>query len=366
MQKAIKQTLLRLGGYAVARRLYAYVEHRRLAQRYRKLLQRGEAPLPDMVMFEPTQRCNLSCKMCYQDRGSLANRGELTLQQITGFFDQNPYLQKVTLMGGEIFMRQDMMALIRYLDQTRDIVLSTNGTLLGHGEITALAQCQHIVTISISLDGPKPVHEAIRRVGGSYDKTVQAITGLAAVIPVTVTCVIQNDNIEVLPELVDLCAAMGVKKLKFEFERLYPQEQITAQMGEGRQELLASNGSKRGYSLQTLQAKLSECQDRGRKNGVYVAFDPPYLINKLAHCYSGNLRSQYRYICQSLRMATIAPNGDVINCYAIRQPFGNILDRPFNEIWNGEIARGYRGQLLENNLRPLCENCPFMYAYSGE
>ena len=37
-------------------------------------------------------------------------------------------------------------------------------------------------------------------------------------------------------------------------------------------------------------------------------------------------------------MATLAPNGDVINCFAIRKPFGNILEASFDTIWNSETA----------------------------
>ncbi len=62
-------------------------------------------------------------------------------------------------------------------------------------------------------------------------------------------------------------------------------------------------------------------------------------------------------------MATIAPNGDLIHCFAIRKSFGNILSEPFETLWNSEEAKGFRKQLIKNNLTPLCESCTLMSPY---
>lgn len=367
MQRMIKQSLLRFGGYKVARNLHSRIEQHRFMKRLHNFLETGNAPLPDMIILEPTQRCNLSCKMCYQDRAALANRGELTLDQIIEFFERNPYLKKVALIGGEIFIRPDMIDLIRYLDRTRDIVISTNGTLIGGSEISALRCCSRIITICFSLDGPKVIHETIRRVSGSYDKTVCAIKALAPVFPVTVTCVIQDDNLDVLPEFVDLCADMGVKKLNFELERIYLDVEIAQTMVETKlipdDIPISSRERTREYPLETLQGKIRECQSHGKKAGIYVTFDPPFLMDEITACYVGNLRSKDKYICQRLFVPTIAPDGNLITCFVIRKPFGNILDAPFNDVWNSESANTYRRQLVRNNLTPLCENCPSMMPY---
>jgi radical SAM protein with 4Fe4S-binding SPASM domain len=305
--------------------------------------------------------------MCYQDRTALAGYKELTLEQIIDFFEHNSYLRKVTLIGGEIFVRRDMVDLIRYLNRSREIIISTNGTLIGDSEIDALRRCRRISTICISLDGPKLIHESIRRVRGSYDKTVRTIKALAQAIPVTVTCVIQEDNLVLLPEFVDLCADMGVKKVKFELERIYPDEKISRALlnaGPGSVNIpISPMGLARGYLIETFRTKLRESLSRGQKKGVYVTFDPQFLIGEIEGCYAGDLRSRYKYVCESFRMATIAPDGSLINCFAIRKPFGNILDAPFDEVWNSDIARSYRKELLRNNLTPSCENCPFMTSF---
>jgi radical SAM protein with 4Fe4S-binding SPASM domain len=364
IKRLVKQSLLRAGGYSALHYVYGRLEDYGLLRRYRHFQETGFAPLPDMVMFEPTQRCNLRCKMCFQDRGAIVTSHELTSAEIFHFFDQTPHLHKITLIGGEIFMRQDILDLIHHLDQSRDLVLCTNGTLLGEPQIASLRQCHRVYTMCISLDGPKEIHESIRRVNGSYDKAVHAISSVAGSIPVTVNCVIQDDNLQALHELVGLCAQMKAKKLKFELERLFLDESICKAMDETELNLddlpVSSKGRSRGYSVGSLRNKLLECQRLGKEQGLYVVLDPPFLMDEMDACYSGTVRNKRSHICQSLRTATITPNGDVINCLSIRKPFGNILESPFHEIWNSETARAYRYQLFRNNLTTLCENCPFM------
>ncbi len=371
IQRGIKQNLLRFGGYSIAKHLYAKLEQYQLRQRVRSFLHKGTFPLPDMMMFEATQHCNLRCKMCFQDREILANsHDELSTEQIIDFFDHQPYLKKITLIGGEIFVRKDMLDLICHLDQTRNLVLSTNATLLDEAKIAMLKKCRNIVTICISLDGPPEIHDAIRRVPGAYNKTTRTIQALAPFFPVTVNCIISNENIEFLPEMVNQCATLGVPKLKFELERIYPEDGKSlaiAETGLQSDDLpISSKGRQREYSVGKLRSTLRECQSRGQKAGISVMFDPFFLMNNIDACYAGNLRTKKKYICQSFRMATLAPNGDLINCFAIRKPFGNILEASFDSIWNSETATAYRRELLRNNVTPLCENCPFMVSYQGK
>jgi radical SAM protein with 4Fe4S-binding SPASM domain len=364
MRRIIKQGLLHFGGYGVAQKLHAQMEHRILVTSVRKFLDTGEVPVPNEVVFEPTQRCNLRCKMCHQDRVALGKQGELTLDQIVAFFDRNTKLQKVSLIGGEIFVRRDMIAMIRHLNRNRNIVLSTNGTLVGNVEIEALRSCKRIFTICISLDGTKAVHDSIRRVDGAYDKAIRTIENLAPFLPVTVNCVILDENLECFTEVVDICASLGVMKIKLEFERKFPEEVISLASDEFElqpDELpTASREGAKTYCLNTLRDRLVECQDHGKKQGIYVTFDPPFLMDEMEACYAGNIRTQKKCICDNLRRAVIAPNGDLVHCFIIRKTFGNILHQSFDEIWNSEAAKEFRLHLLQNNLTPLCESCPSM------
>jgi radical SAM protein with 4Fe4S-binding SPASM domain len=187
--------------------------------------------------------------------------------------------------------------------------------------------------------------------------------------PVTVSCVIQRDNITALLELIDVCRSIGVKKIKFEFERIYSEKSVAQSI----EELAITSGDiplflkehARSYSLNDLQKNLLACLVSGKKSGIYIAFDPPFLMDKLEKCYQGMLRSERQYFCLlCFRMPHITPEGDLIYCFAARKSFGNILESPLEEIWNSEESKAYRRKLLRNNLMSLCENCPYMIPYS--
>jgi radical SAM protein with 4Fe4S-binding SPASM domain len=360
MQARLRNFLLSSSSYKIARKFYKRLEQHDLERCIRTLLQTGLTPLPDTVFLEPTQRCNLRCKMCYQDRVALNEQGEMTLSQIIEFFDDNLFLRKVALCGGEIFVRRDVAELIRHLDKTRDIVISTNGTLIGDSEISLLRSCRRLVSVCISLDGPKPIHDSIRGIPGSFEKVIRTIKTLAPIVPVSITCVILKENLEFLPNIVDQCAEMGVKKMKLELERIYTENsksQASLETDIESETLPLSSGRERGYSLESFQNTIHECKKRADKVGLHLTFDPEFLMEETEGCYGSNLRRRRHYICQAFRMATVTPSGDLIHCYAIRKPFGNVVDFPLEKIWNSDSANTFRKELLRNNLTSVCENC---------
>lgn len=366
LKKFLKHSLLQWRGYSLARRFYMYFEHHALSRTVSVFLKTGLLPLPDKAILEPTLRCNLRCSMCYQERSAFTKLSELSVPQLLAFFEQAPFLKTISLIGGEIFIRQDILTLIRQLNEHHDLVLSTNGTLLNSEVLTALKICSRIFTICLSLDGPQEFHDRIRHVHGSYAKTVHAIKKLTSVLPVTVNCVILAENLEVLPEFVESCARMGVGKIKLEFERRYSdttlQETRDALGLSADDAPLTQTTTERRYPLQLLRQTLQECQQRAKHAGVYLLFDPYFLTEHLEECYTSTLRGKRRYLCKNFRTVTITPAGDVIHCRKIRKVFGNILEAPFENIWNNNTAYTYRQRLLQHNLTPVCENCPSLIA----
>ncbi len=368
MHRGIKQTLLKVGGYRLAADLSCRYEEIQLRYHVRRLPETGILRLPDYAMFEPTQRCNLDCKMCFQDRTKMIKGDELPLSQIRAFFEENRCLKKVTLIGGEPFVRRDILDLIQYLNESRDVVVCTNGTLLDAREWEFLCRCKRLISVCISLDGPREVHEAIRGKKGCYDAACRTIAALAPAVPVTVNCVLQEETLPVLGELVDICAALGVRKLKLELERLYGsanQHETIKLLGLGEADLPhSSRGRSRNYKLEELRCALREAALRGQQAGIYVFPDPPYLTDALSDCYENSLRQARKCLCHSLRTATIAPDGSLLFCFNIRVPFGKITEQSLKQLWNSETAVSFRAALASRNFSPQCENCPFLVPVS--
>src|SRR5689334_4365111 len=127
----------RARAFPLARHAWARYRRRRYEQRIRRFVDEktGRADrLPMGAVYEATMRCNLHCEFCYV--GDLLNiegqwREEMTLDALRKAFPDDPGLQ-VSLTGGEIFMRKDIMSV---LDLFREKgyacgYLTTNGTII--------------------------------------------------------------------------------------------------------------------------------------------------------------------------------------------------------------------------------------------
>ena len=96
--------------------------------RLNKKLNKGS--LPRIFIFAVTYKCNSKCSTCsiwkrYLEKGSLAKK-ELSIGEIQNFLD-SPILKKlkaVNLTGGEPFLRNDLVELIKAFesDKIREIL----------------------------------------------------------------------------------------------------------------------------------------------------------------------------------------------------------------------------------------------------
>lgn len=130
---------------------------------------------PTFTVFFVTRRCNLNCKMCFYTGRPPGN--ELTLEEIQRLAKSLPPQWFMMLTGGEPFLRKDIVDIAAaFYDQgTINLHFSTNGTLTevtlaGVRKIAAYARQSRILVVT-SIDGPKALHDSIRRRPGVFDQT---------------------------------------------------------------------------------------------------------------------------------------------------------------------------------------------------
>jgi MoaA/NifB/PqqE/SkfB family radical SAM enzyme len=142
--------------------------------------------LPMGLVYEATMRCNLHCEFCYV--GDLLNlegewREELSPEALAKAFPAGQL--QVSLTGGEIFMRKDILSV---LDVFREKgyacgYLTTNGTIISEERADALAELAargFLKHISVSIDGPGDLHDRARGVRGTYARTAEGLRRLQA------------------------------------------------------------------------------------------------------------------------------------------------------------------------------------------
>src|SRR4029079_3178921 len=160
----------------LARHAWARYRRRRYEGRIQRFLREGSGRadrLPMGAVYEATMRCNLHCEFCYV--GDLLNlegawRKELTLEALSKAFPAQKDFQ-ISLTGGEIFMRKDIMSVLDLFREKGYAAgyLTTNGTIITEERADALAELAakgFLKHISVSVDGPKELHDAARGLKG--------------------------------------------------------------------------------------------------------------------------------------------------------------------------------------------------------
>jgi len=162
--------------------------------------------IPFQLNIHVTDACNLRCKYCYINFSHAAPDMPFAQLELIIRDAADMGTERISLEGGEPLIRKDIgdiVNLVRDLDMECNI--NTNGFFVA----AKIEQIKRVDMLSVSLDGPKEVHDAMRG-AGSFDKAIQAI-GIARQrgIKVHVLFVMNRSNRYSLDALLDLAQTHG-------------------------------------------------------------------------------------------------------------------------------------------------------------
>jgi uncharacterized protein len=147
----------------------------------------------DTILIKVASRCNINCKYCYVynlgDEGWTTMPAQISLETIEAISErlgdltneeQHPFA--TVLHGGEPFLlgpmklRLVLRSLRSRLPQEYPIGIQTNGILITQRILDICSEMR--ATISVSLDGPRAIHDR-DRIGhdgsGTYDKVIRGL-----------------------------------------------------------------------------------------------------------------------------------------------------------------------------------------------
>ncbi|MBU1233259.1 MAG: methyltransferase domain-containing protein, partial [Proteobacteria bacterium] len=165
--------------------------------------------------FHLTDACNLSCRHCLFAASPTKTRS-LEPELLQNTVDQALALgcRLFSFTGGEPFLYPDFLPFLhRLLERNQDVhaAILTNGMLLDlHlDELKGMSRLH----LQVSLDGLEVAHDRLRG-RGSYGKLMENLRVLQkAEIPVTLSVALSRENIEDLPQLVDVAAEVGAASI---------------------------------------------------------------------------------------------------------------------------------------------------------
>jgi pyrroloquinoline quinone biosynthesis protein E len=292
---------------------------------------RASIPPPVSLLAEFTHRCPLQCPYCSNPLGLERAGRELDTATWQRVLDEATALGvlQTHFSGGEPTARRDLVDLVRHaagLGQYSNLI--TSGVLLDQAKLDALIEAglDHL-QLSIQ-DSRSTSADGIARHRDSHAKKLRlAAMVRAAGLPLTINAVVHRQNLDHLPEIIDLAVDLGAQRLEVAHVQYHGWALVN-------RAALMPTREKAERAIELVR------EARERLKGV-LAIDyvvPDYYARYPKPCMGGWGR-------QNLN---VTPSGKVLPCHAAETitslSFDFVTERPLAEIWYQSAAfNAFRG-----------------------
>ena len=169
------------------------------------------AARPIYAVWEVTLRCDLSCRHCSSQAGR-PRPDELTTREALDVVDQLADLgvREVTLIGGEAYLRDDWLEIVRAVRGRRMECTVVTGGRGFTRERAEAARDAGVQSVSVSVDGTAATHDFLRGLEGSHAAALEAMRNLSrAGVQVSANTQVGRRNRRELEELLGILEREG-------------------------------------------------------------------------------------------------------------------------------------------------------------
>ena len=329
--------------------------------------------LKDLVFFV-TNRCNLHCIHCFYWQPLSRPVDELDSGQIKTILSsfKRP-LHRVTLTGGEPFLRYDLAGICKLfhdLCKTKNIYILTNGyfpEIIYETALRILKIRGLKLHIAVSLDGFRETHNYVRNDENSFDNAVMTIRRLKTLekkfdFHLRVSTSICQENLSELVGLSKLVRKeLNVALHVFEITR------DASFFSEIPKNIKINDYGPQDKSILLSQKQLKELRSNIKKFyliGPYISLKNLllriYYVNVLKLSLLTVLKKKRAYPCSAGNtIGVIYADGNLSFCEAT-QSIGNLKEAnlDFDQIWHSEEANKKRRQMKNC----CCSNTCYLFA----
>lgn len=290
---------------------------------------------------------------------------ELSVDEIQKISASLGNLLWLAFSGGEIFLRDDLVAITKVFyeqNQPALILFPTNGLLpeLIRDRITEVLQHCHksTIVVKLSLDGPESLHNSMRGVGNSFQKTIKTYELLRPLLEeypnfeLGINTVFCSANQDVMPAVFD--QVKGMDQVKTHTVSLVRGEVAENSLKEVDLEkyraiinrMAADLKEKRAGRYRFLGARLKAAQDILQRRLIY---ETAAQQKRLIPCYAGRLN------------LVLTESGDLYPCESFTMKIGNVRQAGYdlNELLASGAAKKIAA-FIKNNGCFCTHECYFM------
>ena len=320
--------------------------------RSRALMARRNRPpdaplLPVTAQIEPTVKCDLDCTFCQSRELRKARPAmHMPFEHFERIIKELDFLVSVGLVGmGEPTLHPEFFRMVELADSL-GIATNTVTNCNRHSDQTARRLVSvGLKKIAVSIDGASPQTYQQTRIGGDFRRTIAnlerlvRLRGSARLPRIEVQMVALESNYDEIPELVRLCARIGVDSLMIQGR--------PTDWGKDRY-VGKTVGVAARTAGQRYEQRLREAIALGAELGLEC--DDHRSLYDRDHTCPKPWRDVY-----------VSTTGEVVPCCTIADPrvvcLGNLLEQSFREIWNGPRYVRFREALMSDRIPRCCWQC---------
>jgi radical SAM protein with 4Fe4S-binding SPASM domain len=306
---------------------------------------------PSFTVIFLTQKCNLDCKMCFNPKDKECN--ELSCNELHRLAKTLPPQWYIMFTGGEPFLRNDIEEIAGYFYHRGaiNIHFSTNGILTDviteRIKNIALQAKQSRIIVTVSIDGPKEVHDHIRGIDGAFEKaiaTIKELTKLNKNIPnldIGINYTFSSYNEHCWKETFDfIINTLHISNINIGLTRGNTRKKKAIEFNIHNyiqaQNYLYSANSQKPLSMLN---KLSRIKNTIQSNIIYkIAQSQPTPFYDCLACKT---------------FSVITETGDVYPCELLNKSIGNLrnVDMDFMKLWESGTANNIRKHIKNTKCR---------------
>lgn len=302
-----------------------------------------ELSAPIRMDLALTFRCQNNCVHCYA--GGPHETPELTTDEWKKVIDQlhNIGVFLFTFTGGEPTLREDLPELLRYAQEKGTVTgLITNGRRLRNKEYVQKLVDAGLDFVQITLESHDPaIHDSITRVRGSWQETVEGIKNIVPTpIYITTNTTLNRLNADNFLETIDFLHDLGLQVFA-----------CNSLIYSGNAPSIADEFA---LKIGTLKKLLPKIIGKARKLGMKFMWYTPTQYCQLNPVSLGlGVKS-----CTAARVnMCVGPRGEVYPCQSYFKEVGNILEEPWEKIWNHPLCTSLRAR---EYAPEKCAKCPLL------
>ncbi len=314
---------------------------------------------PVVANIEITTRCNLRCAFCARTSIRREER-DMPHDRFVRLLDLLPHAWRVTLVGlGEPLLHPEIADFVSEASSRgRRVTLVTNAVLLTE-EMSHRLIDAGLDAITFSLDAADTGPASAVRDGASVEASIENIRTFAAVSSETrpvakaVFSAVSSSTVPHLERLVEIVARLGVDALMLSDLNFPANRPRTVWKNvDERTRAVIHRSIRKAFSL-----RLPVLSVTGLEEFAPAAKYRDHLLIPPARLYER--RNRRRFCLSPWQTLPVDVEGTATLCDCRPgEPFGNVMDQPFEDLWNGSRMRDHRRRMLGESPPGECAACP--------